>query len=1230
MTEERTVADQDDRLALALAMWPTARRPNGRIVDSVLVASALLRRSRSLMWMSRGVVVAEGSDETSVAFQGAVPHSTSLSGSRVGRTLSVSTATWRDHGIDTPAGRLLSKDSPQIAGRFFRSTERGVELVADELPELRERSTRTVLDEAELSAELSSFPVRPIYVREYLDGVRCRGVVLAGRVVDFAGPEDLPPDAREEACDLAIAALAALPPIQIARIDLVQRTNGSWAVLAADPRPVLYGLSAAPQIVDQLIDGEIGAGSSVSDEGPFDIEFAGMSDPVGLANALQEGHIALGGADVTVSEVDSIDAIVRLRTTSDVVSVATLSASAIEGVHGDRYRCASVRARRATGPRPIPITDLGIEPDRQPERGASRGSESVGDLTVVASHVVEYAVPGSGSASASKRAPDSTNVIVWIRLRDREGSEFVGVGEGHPRGASTGDSPEPTWNYLQAATKALVDRSIDASADDAALASVRSVLRDLGSVAHTDVSLDLGAQPFCGATLAIEAAVLDAVARALGRPLCELLGKRRDGVTPAVSVGSGDIDAPPDELEQQIRGLAPRLDAIRVDASGDLESDLVLIRRVGEEVCAAGRDLLLWIDEHRGLSSDDARTLIDRVAAMMSTRSIPNRAVLQFGTDLSASATARLQRRADRAVGAHGDLRVVALVGRAADVHRKRGRRRRRHQAISIAPHMTGGLLASMELAASVAGQYGTAINVVGAVGASDVATSMLNHLGMSVPRLDHMIIGATDEDRTSIAVPPPRFDPDNRTLVVSGEPGLGTEVDRWILFPSILREARFPPAPPPAMGGRMPNDFSVEADLLRRFPADPLDSYVLEREALARGLETRRLSPTFVSVVDRFDREASFHLTESTLMARSAAAISGHKESTRFLLARAGVPTPEGRTFDVGEGALAESYAAAIGFPVVVKPAAGWGGKGVTTDLRLPAAVSKAFEAAATSRGSEAGLIVEKHVSGGSYRVFVLGDQVISAIHRQGSVLYGDGRHDIAELAGIRNAFRRSNPYLLNRLIRLDDAAAEALETQGLRRDSVLDEGQRAWLTLHQQDGETVEVLDELHPTIREVAVRAVAAVPGLVFSGLDMIIEDHRTDLESQSAAVIEVNSRPAVASSEFPAFGPVRPIAGDYLDRCLADRQVVARERSDAVMTYMLTVRGDFQAERYEQWLANRCRELEVELTRNQSRPGHFEGSVRGLPSRVAAISSLAVVGPSGAAPSRVSTRPIGGSQ
>ena len=195
---------------------------------------------------------------------------------------------------------------------------------------------------------------------------------------------------------------------------------------------------------------------------------------------------------------------------------------------------------------------------------------------------------------------------------------------------------------------------------------------------------------------------------------------------------------------------------------------------------------------------------------------------------------------------------------------------------------------------------------------------------------------------------------------------------------------------------------------------------------------------------------------------------------STRTLLAEAGIPVPEGRP--VSDAADAWAVAEEIGAPVVVKPRYGNQGRGVSVDLSSREEVEKAW---AVAREEESTVVVERFVSGGDYRVLVVGGKVVAAARRHPPTVVGDGRSTVRQLVDRVNEDPRRCCDHAGALspVRIDEVALAVLAEQGLSPESVPAAGITVLLRQNANlstGGTSEDVTDSVHP---DVAARAVEA---------------------------------------------------------------------------------------------------------------------------------------------------------
>jgi GNAT-family acetyltransferase (TIGR03103 family) len=291
----------------------------------------------------------------------------------------------------------------------------------------------------------------------------------------------------------------------------------------------------------------------------------------------------------------------------------------------------------------------------------------------------------------------------------------------------------------------------------------------------------------------------------------------------------------------------------------------------------------------------------------------------------------------------------------------------------------------------------------------------------------------------------------------------------------------------------------------------DRLNPYarIVADEAMRRGIRVEvtdpewgelRLSNGGRTVVTR---ESLSELTTAVAMSRC-----DDKRVTRRILTEAGLSVPRGRTA-TGDDADA-AFLAEVG-RVVVKPARGEQGNGITVGVRTPEALTAAV---ALARGFCPDVLIEQMRDGEDLRVIVIDHEVVAAAVRRPAQVTGDGVHDIAELIE-RQSRRRAAATGGESRIPLDDMTREVVAEAGYGLHDVLPEGEvlavRRTANLH-TGGTIHDVTGELHPEIAEACVAASRALD-IPVTGLDLLVSAP----ERPEHVFIEANERPGLANHE-----------------------------------------------------------------------------------------------------------------
>jgi GNAT-family acetyltransferase (TIGR03103 family) len=285
----------------------------------------------------------------------------------------------------------------------------------------------------------------------------------------------------------------------------------------------------------------------------------------------------------------------------------------------------------------------------------------------------------------------------------------------------------------------------------------------------------------------------------------------------------------------------------------------------------------------------------------------------------------------------------------------------------------------------------------------------------------------------------------------------------------------------------------------------------IIAEEALRRGIRVEVTDGEWgemqLSVGGRtvVTRESLSEFTTAVAMSRC-----DDKRVTRRIMERAGVRVPRGARAREGDLSAASALLREVD-AVVVKPARGEQGKGITVGVKGDAALERAVGHAAQYCPD---VLVEELVPGEDLRVVVIDREVVAAAVRRPAEVVGDGRSTVTEL--VRSTSRRRERATGGESrIPLDATTTEVVAEAGYAMDDVPRNGERIQVrrTANLHTGGTIEdVTDQLHPDIAAAAIRAAAALD-IPVTGIDFLVPE----VSGPDHVFIEANERPGLANHE-----------------------------------------------------------------------------------------------------------------
>lgn len=223
---------------------------------------------------------------------------------------------------------------------------------------------------------------------------------------------------------------------------------------------------------------------------------------------------------------------------------------------------------------------------------------------------------------------------------------------------------------------------------------------------------------------------------------------------------------------------------------------------------------------------------------------------------------------------------------------------------------------------------------------------------------------------------------------------------------------------------------------------------------------------------------------------------------------------------------------------PLVVKPSNGLQGKSITVGINTEDEYLKALDLSFSfPQSSDAGAIVEEQFIGKEYRVLTSREKVLGVIHRIPANIVGDGSASIDQLIDEKNSDPRRGKTLdfALMIIEKDEDLIKNLKEQNLELSSIPKEGEKIFLrkvSNIMQGGDSIDFTDLVHPTVRDIAVKAVRSIPELNFAGVDFMTKDITAPQNADSYIIIEINSSPGLCIHEFPYEGNARKTDLEFL--------------------------------------------------------------------------------------------------
>lgn len=287
----------------------------------------------------------------------------------------------------------------------------------------------------------------------------------------------------------------------------------------------------------------------------------------------------------------------------------------------------------------------------------------------------------------------------------------------------------------------------------------------------------------------------------------------------------------------------------------------------------------------------------------------------------------------------------------------------------------------------------------------------------------------------------------------------------------------------------------------------DELNPYarIIVKEAQRRGIQVQLddAEQNLFTLVHG-GRQVRCHESLTDLTSAVTMTLCQNKLLTHRVFERIGLRTPRFELYTTPQAA--DDFLKAEE-AIVVKPANGEQGKGISVDIRDTESLKNAIVKSQSVGGDT---LLESYFPGQDLRIVVIGYEVVAAAIRRPAEVIGNGRDTLKTLVE-KQSRRRQQATGGESVIPMDAETERCLRLSGYTWDSVLPEGQalavRKTANLH-TGGTLEDVTAQLHPVLREVAEQAARALQ-IPVVGLDLLVKS----ADQPEYVLIEANERPGL---------------------------------------------------------------------------------------------------------------------
>ena len=311
-----------------------------------------------------------------------------------------------------------------------------------------------------------------------------------------------------------------------------------------------------------------------------------------------------------------------------------------------------------------------------------------------------------------------------------------------------------------------------------------------------------------------------------------------------------------------------------------------------------------------------------------------------------------------------------------------------------------------------------------------------------------------------------------------------------------------------------------------------PFSTTIFLLAAKELNLKVKQIRNTPIYKIKKGRKKIHFTTSRTSPLSVIGYISCSKKNITKNFLKKAKISTPKWREF-YKDSTIAniKKYAGQLRFPVVIKPFQGTHGNDVTVGVQT---VDQVVPIVQKLQQKSSTILVEEMIKeGDEIRLVATRRSFLAATMRRPASVVGDGERTVRQLIRIKN----SDPNRHNvsaapmQTIKINNDAKKTLAKQGLKLESIPKKDQRVYLRQTSnicQGGDSIDITNKIHPSIKKIAVKAVKAIPELPFAGVDFMTKDFTKKQTKNSYSIIEINHNPMINMHYQPFEGKSRNVA------------------------------------------------------------------------------------------------------